>query len=122
MVEITHLEWGTIEVTINGKKHRFKDCKLWPEGAREWDWRETGTEHDPGIQPADVVEIVEKGAQVVVLSRGQRGRLGVQEATEAYLRARGIAYHILETPQAVRRFNELARQGQRVGGLFHSTC
>jgi hypothetical protein len=28
----------------------FKDAKLFPGGARAWDWRETGTGHVPGIQ------------------------------------------------------------------------
>jgi hypothetical protein len=32
---ITHLQWGQIEV--EGK--RYKDAKLFPGGAREWDWR-----------------------------------------------------------------------------------
>ena len=29
-------------------------AKLYPGGARAWDWRETGTRHRPGIQPADI--------------------------------------------------------------------
>ncbi len=122
MVEITYLGWGVMEVTIDGHRQRFKDCKIWPGGAREWDWSETGTRHRPGIQPADVKEVVENGAEVVILSRGQWGQLGVQEETEAYLREQGILYSILKTPEAVRQFNDLVRQGRRVGGLFHSTC
>ena len=31
-----------------------KDFKLYPGGGRKWDWTETGTQHQPGIQPADV--------------------------------------------------------------------
>jgi hypothetical protein len=27
-----------------------------------------------------------------------------------------------ETTAAAKRYNELAEQGKRVGGLFHSTC
>jgi hypothetical protein len=41
----------------------FKDAKVFPGGAREWDWRETGTRHVPGIQPADVQELIEHGAK-----------------------------------------------------------
>lgn len=122
MVEITHLSWGRIEVNIDGETRQFKDCKIWPGGAREWNWHETGTQHDLGIQPADIEEIVEKGAEVLILARGQWGRLRVRPETEAYLRARRVAYHVAETPQAVAQFNDLARQGRRVGGVFHSTC
>jgi hypothetical protein len=44
---ILRLSWGHIEVG-----HRpFKDAKVFPGGARERDWRDTGTRHVPGIQP-----------------------------------------------------------------------
>ena len=33
---------GKIEVEGTGT---LRDAKLFPGGAREWDWRETGTEH-----------------------------------------------------------------------------
>ena len=46
-----------------------KDFKLYRGGGRAWDWAETGTRHSPGIQPADVEELVARGATTVVLSR-----------------------------------------------------
>ena len=52
-----------------------KDFSLYPGGGREWDWSETGTQHVPGIQPADVEELLEQGATVIVLSRGMQLRL-----------------------------------------------
>lgn len=55
---ITDFVWGRISVG----DRVFKDAKLWPGGAREWDWTETGTRHEPGIQPADVAELLEHGA------------------------------------------------------------
>ena len=71
---ISHLSWGHIEVEGHPP---FKDAKIFPGGAREWDWRETGTRHVPGIQPADVQELIEHGARAVVLSRGIWERLQV---------------------------------------------
>lgn len=115
---VTHVSWGRLEV--EGQRV-FKDAKLYPGGAREWDWRETGTEHVPGIQPADVEELLEHGVKTVVLSRGVQQRLQVCSETVDLLEARGIATHILETEEAVRRYNEL-RERELVGGLFHSTC
>jgi hypothetical protein len=111
-----------MEVNIGGEKHIFKDCKIWPGGARAWNWKETGTEHSPGVQPADIEEILEYGIEEMVLARGVYGRLKVCAETEALLREQGIPYHIEKTKKAVRLFNELAEQGKRVGGLFHSTC
>jgi hypothetical protein len=58
---ISHLSWGCIE--IEGYPP-FKDVKIFPGGAREWDWRETAR-HVPGIQPADVQELIERGAKAV---------------------------------------------------------
>src|SRR4029077_14646613 len=57
---ISHLSWGHTEVEGHPP---FKDAKVFPGGAREWDWRDTGTRHVPGIQPADVQELIEHGAK-----------------------------------------------------------
>ncbi len=115
---ITRLSWGHLEIEGAGA---FKDAKLYPGGAREWDWRETGTHHVPGIQPADVAELLDHGVEVVVLSKGILERLRVCPETLDLLRDRGVAVHVLQTEQAVARYNELGRRAP-VGGLFHSTC
>ena len=52
---VTHISWGRMEVEGLGEG---KDFKLYPGGGREWDWSETGTQHVPGIQPADVEELM----------------------------------------------------------------
>jgi hypothetical protein len=115
---ITHLSWGRLEVE-GGR--RFKDAKLFPGGSREWNWSETGTDHVPGIQSVDVEELLEHGAKVVVLSKGFYGRLQICSETLEILKQRGIDFHMLQTEQAVRLYNEL-REKKPVGGLFHSTC
>jgi hypothetical protein len=119
---ITDLSWGNMEVSIDGEKRHFKDCKVWPGGAREWRWDETGTHHNPGIQPADIEEVLTYEIEAIVMGRGQLGRLNVSAETEAVLREQGVVYHIEKTQKAVALFNELSRAGKRVGGLFHSTC
>ncbi len=106
---------------MHGQERPFKDAKLFPGGAREWDWNETGTRHVPGIQLADVEELLDRGATVIVLSRGIEGRLQVRDETLSALRDRSVAVHVLQTEEAVRVYNDL-RQTEAVGGLFHSTC
>jgi hypothetical protein len=98
-----------------------KDFKLYPGGGREWDWNETGTRHRPGIQPADVEELIERGARVVVLSRGMQRMLRTSPETLRFLEQRKVAVHVEETRAAVELYNRLARK-ESVGGLFHSTC
>ena len=115
---IERVSWGRLDVAGHGS---FKDAKLFPGGAREWDWRETGTGHSPGIQTADVEELLEHGARVVVLSRGMLRRLQVPTGTRHDLEKRGVTVHVLPTKEAAVLYNELAAR-EAVGGLFHSTC
>lgn len=120
--QITHLSWGKIEIVTPQKTLVFRDCKVWPEGAKEWDWRLTGTHHQPGIQPADIEEILQSDVEVMILSRGMELMLYTCPETETLLQKLGIPYYIQETKQAVALFNRLTREGKRVGGIFHSTC
>ena len=114
---VRHLSWGRIETD----EERYKDAKLYPGGSRAWDWNETGTRHNPGIQPADVEELLDRGADVVILSRGMQERLQVMEETIELLEEAGVELHVLQTEEAVAKYNELCEQAA-VGGLFHSTC
>ncbi len=115
---INGISWGTIEVE---GFLPFRDAKVYPGGAREWDWTETGTHHVPGIQPADIDELLEHGVTVVILSRGQLERLQVGAETLDWLRVQNADVHVLETRAAVKLFNRL-RETTPVGGLFHATC
>jgi len=99
----------------------FKDAKLYPGGAKKWDWNETGTDHSPGIQPSDVEELLEHGSKVIVLSKGMYGRLLVKEETVRLLKERNIKTYILKTKKAVTVYNDL-RKKEPTGGLFHTTC
>ena len=114
---VTELAWGRLEV----EGSTFKDAKLFPGGARAWDWNETGTRHEPGIQPADVEELLERGTTAVVLSKGFYGRLGVTPEALQMLEDRGVAAHVRQTEEAIELYNEL-RETQKVGALIHSTC
>ncbi|UCH11221.1 MAG: Mth938-like domain-containing protein [Fidelibacterota bacterium] len=115
---ITSLSWG--KIVVEGYPP-YKDVKVYPGGSRGWNWDETGTRHAPGIQPADVEELLANGAEVLVLSKGMYGRLQVCTDTIHLLEERGIPVHLKKTKDAVRIYNEL-RETELVGGLFHSTC
>jgi hypothetical protein len=115
---ILDLSWGRMVVEGLGAG---KDFKLYPGGGRAWDWAETGTRHSPGIQPADVQELVAHGAATIVLSQGMTKRLQVHPDTYRYLEQRSITVHVAETRDAVRIYNGLT-EDTLVAGLFHSTC
>jgi hypothetical protein len=118
---VSHLEWGSITVDIDGAPASFRDARLYPGGARAWDWRETGTRHVPGTQIADVEELLARGARTIVLSRGMDLVLQVPAATVSWLEQRGVRVEVLESRLAVARYNEL-RDAEAVGALIHSTC
>ena len=116
---INELSWGRMAIDGVGTG---KDFKLWPGGGREWDWTETGTHHVPGIQPADVEELLANGSQAVVLTRGMLRRLHTCSQTMSFLETKGIDVYVAETKKAAQIYNDLVSRGEAVGGLFHSTC
>ena len=116
---VTHFAWGHVEV--EGYAEPFKDVKLYPGGARAWDWTETGTHHVPGIQPADVEELLTHGATTVILSEGVHRRLQVCKETLDYLDTRSVVVYVLQTEEAIELYNHLRGQ-EPVGALIHSTC
>lgn len=117
---VTHLEWGRVEV--EGYENSFRDVRLYPGGADEWDWNLSNTHHKPGIMPADVQFLLDKGAEVVILSKGQEEQLHTHPDSITLLEARGIPYERLETREAVARYNALRGEGKAVAALIHSTC
>jgi hypothetical protein len=108
-----------VEVEGIGK---LRDAKLWPGGGRAWDWTETGTHHHPGIQPADVIELLGHAPDVVVLSRGRLRRLETRDDTLSLLDERQVEVVREETGAAIERYNRLAAEGRRVAALLHTTC
>ena len=66
-------------------------------------------------------ENFEHGAKAVVLSQGIWQRLQVCPETLELLAKNDIPVEVLQTEDAVKRFNVL-RENMPVGGLFHSTC
>lgn len=115
---IASLRWGEVALT-DGR--RFKDVKLYPGGAREWDWHETGTRHSPGVQMADIQELLDHGATTIIVSRGQLGRLTVPDQLVRELAELGVEILVHTTPTAVKVYNECGEH-QPVGALIHSTC
>ncbi len=116
---IKHISWGRLEV--EGRADPYRDAKLFPGGSREWNWRETATDHVPGIQKVDVQELIDHGAKIVVLSRGMKECLEVPRETLEFLEKRQIEAHVLPTAEAAQLYNQLA-ETKPVGGLFHTTC
>jgi hypothetical protein len=116
---ISFFEWGVLR--IEGYEEAFRDAKLYPGGAQEWDWSITNMHHQPGIQPIDVEDMLKKGIDVIILSKGVDEKLYTMPETLLYLEEQGIETHVLQTEAAIEKYNELS-ETRRVAALFHSTC
>ena len=118
---IIEKEWGRIRCTFLNHIYNFKDCILTPNRAIEWDWKIDGTRHNPGITVEAIKRIINE-SDIIILSRGVNQALQVAPDTVNYLKHCGKRFQILQTWDAIKRYNDLAEQGIYVGGLFHSTC
>lgn len=116
---IDSLKWGVIKLS---DKSTYKDAKIFPGGSRNWDWSETGTRHNPGIQISDIEELIEKGSEIIILSKGMDGVLQTKKEAIDFLEGKNLQYYHLLTEEAVQMYNKLISEGKNVGGLFHSTC
>jgi hypothetical protein len=115
---IASFRWGQI-VDTGGRV--FKDARLYPGGIAEWDWGKTGTRHDPGIQIADLEDLVATRPDVIILSRGVDLVLQVPSATIDFALGHAPTVLVLQSEQAVAAYNERIA-GERVVALVHSTC
>jgi hypothetical protein len=120
--KVSHLEWGKIVIGDGSDSCSYKDCKVFFGGARKWDWNETHTRHDPGIQVGDVQDLIAQGAETFVLSQGMQGVLQITDDVKRYLDEHNLPYEVALTKEAVEIFNTLLSLGKKPAALFHSTC
>jgi hypothetical protein len=115
---VAAFRWGVIEDSTG---RVFKDARLYPGGTEGWDWRKTGTQHEPGIQVADFEDLLTLRPASVILTRGVQLVLQVPEATVAHARASGAEVFVLQSEDAIAEYNRRARR-EPVVALIHSTC
>lgn len=118
---ITSFRWGQIICQHHNQAVICKDAIITPDFVTEWDWSQDGTRHNPGITPHAAAMLL-SSCNHVILTRGVQLVLQVKSDTLNLLKSHGKSFEVLQTEQAIARYNELARKGVRVGGLFHSTC
>ena len=116
--QINSAKWGEIAIG----KNIYKDVKCFPGGNREWNWKETGTRHIPGIQISDIKELISHGSEIIILTQGYNKKLEVKPETIDFCKNEKVEYYILDTEKAVIRYNDFVKNGKLVGGVFHSTC
>jgi hypothetical protein len=104
-------------IRIEGRTYH-SDVKIIDDEVRANWWRKAGHRLDQ----SDILDILEKRPDVLVVGTGYAGMMRVPDATREVLEGQGIGLHMEKTGNAVRVFNRLHKQGRRVAGAFHLTC
>lgn len=123
MALITNSTWGSVTVDYV----TFRDVVVTPTGCKEWNWAHIHNDimhHDPGIRIQDIDSLIlPSNPDIVILSRGRRLALQVPPHIERYLLSNSVKeVYVLETSQAISKYNEFIQKGARVAALIHTTC
>lgn len=123
--EIIELKWGQIVVAMDNTNKIYKDCRIWNNGSSSWDWSKTGTRHKPGIQFADLADLLCQypDTEIIIFSSGMDKQLDIHPdtmklVTEKYPK---VTIYRDDTKAAVKLYGEL-RKKHTIIALLHSTC
>ena len=113
-MHIDRYEFGLI--VIEGQTFRT-DVLIWPGRIKDDWWR-----HEAHLlQLDDVAEALAATPEVLVVGRGEPGKMEVDPALAVYLRDRGVELIPLPTREACRVINDLI-EGRRLAAALHLTC
>jgi len=113
---VSNYEFGRIVVDNRSFK---SDIILSNDGIiNEGWWRREGHR----VTKYDIREILEYSPEVVIFGTGYYGVVKVDEEVGDLFKSRGVRVEKFKSAEAVKRFNELAKQGKRVVLAIHLTC
>ena len=105
------------KMRINGQDYtqdlKIIKGKVFPQ----W-WRKTGHE----VVPDDVQDILETQPKILILGKGNPGRMEADQELKKHLEQKGIMLLEISTEEAVKEFNRLWTSGEDVAAGFHLTC
>lgn len=114
-MKIEDYHFGSI--TVDGESYT-SDVIISPEGVNASWWRERGHE----VSCKDLEPVLEAQPDAVVIGTGAYGAMKVTPGAAELLRKRGVQAHVLPTPEARERYNELVESGCRAVAALHLTC
>jgi hypothetical protein len=113
-MHIDHYEFGLI--VIEGQTFTT-DLLIWPGRIKgDW-WRQEAHL----LQLDDVAEALAANPQVLVVGRGEPGKMQVDPTLTAFLRAQGVELMAHPTREACRLINDLSGK-RRLAAALHLTC
>jgi|YNPNPStandDraft_1061719.scaffolds.fasta_scaffold02250_9 hypothetical protein len=122
---IEHFSWG--RYVIAGQEHAQsedgetgmgKDIRLIGREVSRWEERKGHR-----LKKSMITGVYGKGLEVLIIGNGVHGALECPDKVREDIAAHGIPrLMVARTPEACRLYNQLYRQGVRVGLLAHGTC
>ena len=79
-----------------------------------------GTGHK--IDPSELKILISKKPDFIIISTGQNGSLKIDESVRQEVGNKKISLITLETPKAIKKFNQLIKQNKKINALIHTTC
>jgi len=113
-MQIDRYEFGLI--VIEGQTFK-NDVLIWPGRVKSDWWRKEAHL----LQLDDVTEALAANPQVLVVGKGEPGKMQVDPALAAYLQDRGVELMAYPTREACRVINDL-RGKRRLAAALHLTC
>ena len=112
---IDSTEFGS--VTIRGKKYEH-DVVINYRGEVKKGWLQT--RHL--IDKKEFFGFLEENPDVILVGSGQYGDCEVSDDFVKLAEEKGIEVIIKDTPEAIKKFNELLKAGKKVVAYIHVTC
>ena len=115
MIQIDSTKFG--EIKVEGETH-YSDIYIF------WDGRviETETEVRHQFSTIEFSFLFRKRPEIIIVGTGQYGGLGIAEDVMQFASENDIWLIVLETPQAIKRFNDLVKSRRKVAAYIHVTC
>ncbi len=114
-VMIDSTEFGSI--TINSKRYNNDVILSYKDVIREGN-----TQKRHLISKKDLNLLLKEKPDVIVIGTGQNGYLEVSPDAFNFSKQKKIEFFNLETPEAIKKFNQLYASGRKVVGYMHVTC
>ena len=111
---INHFSFS--KMVVDGKEFTDMDVAIFPDGnVGVWQIRQVHV-----VTAVDIEMMIGADTRVLIIGTGTSGVSEVTEEAIAFIKAKGVDVHVLETPEAVELFNSLKKVGMTA--VFHTGC
>ncbi len=104
-------------VVVNGKIYRSDVLVFWDGEVKKL---EVSVRHLFGMP--EFREVEKRRPEVLIIGNGQYGLLEVSREVIDACDREGIKFFKMNSKEAIKKFNEILREGRRVVAFIHVTC